>query len=88
MMFVVYWLLLAFGAALTLAGVAFLTLGIFRPRQRAFFLSLGAGSIVLAWLPVAVFFAFLYANGARPAGSDVRIESKVPTAVPLNPPSK
>jgi hypothetical protein len=85
MLFVVYWLLLAFGVALSVAGMVFLALGIFRRRQRTLFLWLGVGSIVAAWIPVVLFFGFLFANGARPAGWSPQNDSRPPTPATVAP---
>lgn len=68
MMFVFYWMTLAFGGLVTVLGCAFLVLAAFRRRNRRVLLSLGLTSLFAAWVPTALFFVLLYAAGARPAG--------------------
>jgi hypothetical protein len=83
MMFVFFWLALAFAAVVTTVALAFLVLGLLQERQRKLFFSLSVGSLVLAWVPTVALYAVLFASGARPAGWGM--ESKVAAPTPQAP---
>ncbi|HVK10165.1 MAG TPA: hypothetical protein VM597_15460 [Gemmataceae bacterium] len=79
MMFVIFWLALAFAAAVTTVALVFLVLGHVQARQRRLFLSLGTGSLILAWVPTVALYAVLFASGARPAGWGMQSNAAAPT---------
>ncbi len=81
MMFVFYWLALAFGGVITIAAVALAVTALFRRRERWVLGGLAVGLVVLAWLPLVALFALFYAMGARPAGGPVPSGAKQATFV-------